>query len=170
MTMGMRKSLILLFFGLFFLLFLWMERAFLSDLIALRRDVNELSQRERQLTEGLTRSARQIQLYKTSLADIALYQRTLPRDNVEFYSLVEGRLARNNSIVNAIRPAQAEGERVAVQIDFSCPYYALLELLADWRSLEAAIRLRSLVVTLDEAGGVAATAELESVLEGGLLP
>lgn len=165
--MKRRKTLLLLSFGLLFAALLWREHTLLAELALFRDEIDDLTRQERQLTESLSRSARHVQLYKASLAEIALYQRALPKDNVEFYSLVEGRLARNNAVVNAIRPSRAEGGRVAVQIDFSCPYYALLELLADWRSLEAAVRLRSLVLTLGQDGQVGATAELESVLEEG---
>ncbi|MDD4365230.1 MAG: hypothetical protein PHF19_05745 [Synergistales bacterium] len=167
MTTGSQKNLALLLLFILFAAVIWFQNALLGNLVTLRREVDELGTNKAHLTASLARTTRQIQLFKTSLAEIARYQRSLPKDNVEFYALVEGRLARNGAVVNAITPTKADKGRVAVKIDFSCPYYGLLDLLADWRSLEAAIRLRLLDVSLAEDGQVSVTAELESVLEGG---
>lgn len=166
MTIRRGKAVLLLLFVLLSGFLVWIQGRLLDDLMALRRDVDDLKRRELMLTANLSRSMGQIDLYKSSLAEIARYQRALPKDHVEFYSLVERQLTDNNAVVNAIRPSLSEGGRVGVQIDFSCPYYGLLEVLADWRSLEAAVRLRSLTVNLEGSGTIQATAQLESVLEG----
>lgn len=121
MTIRRGKAVLLLLFVLLSGFLVWIQGRLLDDLMALRRDVDDLKRRELMLTANLSRSMGQIDLYKSSLAEIARYQRALPKDHVEFYSLVERQLTDNNAVVNAIRPALSEGGESVSRSIFPAP-------------------------------------------------
>jgi hypothetical protein len=110
-----------------------------------------------------------IKAYKEALSTIDEYKITLPEDEVSFYSAVERELAKNGIKVNSIKPGKGSKDLKAINVNFEGPYYAVLNVFADWRSMGVAVRMVSASLQKDNEieGYVRGTVTLESAFPKG---
>jgi len=151
-------------------LFLVLGQVFLSRTVIDERDtIDELRTRVGILERDIQSKTRLVQAYKKTLDLISRYKITLPEDEVDFYSTIERELAKNGVQVNSMKPAKTSQGNRAVQVDFMGPYYALLNVVADWRSMGVAVRMVSMNIKSGESGMVSGVIILETVIsEGGV--
>jgi len=163
---GKRAVLSLLLF-LVFVLLIGGEVLFSRAIIRERRAIDDLRKREAVLEGNIRDKTRLISAYNETLSAIERYEVNLPTNEVAFFSAVERELARNGVQVNSIKPAKAGKGYRGVQVDFVGPYYSVLNVMADWRSMGVAVRMVSLSLARDsQSGMVKGTVVLETVLAG----
>ncbi len=163
-----RKRIVLsLFLFLFFVLLVGGEVLFSREIIRERRTIDELRTREAILKSDVRDKTRLIQAYKETIEAIERYEVNLPANEVAFFSAVERELAKNGVQVNSIKPAKASQGARGVEIDFIGPYYAVLNVMADWRGMGVAVRMASVSLSRDQREGlVKGKVVLETVLAG----
>jgi hypothetical protein len=163
-----RKRVVLsLFLFLFFFLLVGGEVLFSREIIRERRTIDDLRTREAILESDVRDKTRLITAYKDTLGAIERYEVNLPANEVAFFSAVERELAKNGVQVNSIKPAKASKGARGVEVDFVGPYYAVLNVMADWRGMGVAVRMDSVSLARDQQEGlVKGKVVLETVLAG----
>lgn len=116
-----------------------------------------------------------IQAYKNADAVYSRYHYQFPKTQLVFLSALEQELAASGVKVNSINPGSQENGnanplvtgKISVNLSFKGPYYSILGVLADWRSMSTLLRLDSLTLSSTQSEAVEGTAVLESELDGG---
>ncbi|MDT8285445.1 MAG: hypothetical protein RQ767_07935 [Thermovirgaceae bacterium] len=171
MKLSFPRKRVVLSLSIAFLIFLVvLGQFFFSRAVTAEREMIEDLRTRRMLLElDIQNKTRLLKAYKETIGVIGDYRISLPIDEVAFFSSVERELARNGIQVNSMKPSKPVSGSSAVQIEFIGPYYSVLNVMADWRGMGAAVRMVSVSLSKDEAGMVKGTAVLETVLpEGGV--
>jgi len=169
MKLPRKRLVISLVILLIFVLILGGEAYFSKKVLAERRTIDEMRRREAVLNRDVLDKTRLIKAYKAALSAIEQYKINLPEDEVSFYSAVERELTKNGIKVNSIKPGKGSGGMRAVNVNFEGPYYAVLNVFADWRSMGVAVRMASASLQEDSEleGYVRGTVTLESTFPKG---
>ncbi|KUK43018.1 hypothetical protein [Thermovirga lienii] len=169
MKLPRKRLVISLVLLLLFALILGGEAFFSKKVLEERRTIDEMRRREAILSRDVMDKTRLIKAYKEALSTIDEYKITLPEDEVSFYSAVERELAKNGIKVNSIKPGKGSKDLKAINVNFEGPYYAVLNVFADWRSMGVAVRMVSASLQKDNEieGYVRGTVTLESAFPKG---
>lgn len=166
MSLRSKEAFLAVLAVLVFVVLIAFELNFSRNATALRRDIASLKEEQAVYEMQISRTASDISAYKALISDLSKYPITVPSDHVSFYSNVERGLTRSGVTVNSIRQVQADKGSVAVQVDFSGDYAAVLNAIAEWRQMKEIACLKSLLLLPGDFGVARGTALLRSALGG----
>ena len=104
-----------------------------------------------------------LQAYKRTLASLSRQPVKFPQDQVAFLSNVEKQLTEVGVEKVSITSTRVDkGGMLTATVQFTGPYYQVLEGIAGWRTMEEIVKMQSLAMKFEASGKVSGTTLLET--------
>ncbi len=173
MNLSISRKFIVLCGLLLLLLALFLGETALLRAVAVQRAEIEKELRIQELTlrRQVLGKARLVERYKQALVELERYPMGEPGDLVTLFANIEGELAKNGLVVDAIRPVGLDPATLTAttEITFRGNFFSVLRTMADWRNGMQPMRLSTLFIRSESKpetpGGVAAKAVLVSKIK-----
>ncbi len=122
-----------------------------------------VQRQERSVKHAVKTDEALLQVYKRILASLSRQPVKFPQDQVAFLSNVEKQLTEVGvEKVSITSTVVSKGDMLTATVQFTGPYYQVLEGIAGWRTMEEIVRMQSFSVKFEPSGRISGTTLLET--------
>jgi len=154
-------------FSLLILAFLggvvWGHYYLFTTLQSVQKRQESVRRQEQSVKHAVQTDESLLQLYKRILSSLSRQPVAFPQDQVAFLSNVEKQLTEVGVEKVSITSTRVNaGGMLTATVQFTGPYYQVLEGIAGWRTMEEIVRMQSLSIKFESSGGISGTTLLET--------